>query len=108
MDIELNRHGRWVEVNVEGRLDTFNFEPISTKISTLIRMGKHFISVNLEGVKFINVTAIHFLIATSDKLKSRQGHLALLFPSEELRAHLDMVNEPKSLYIYSSYEEIPS
>ena len=46
MDIALQQKHQWIEVNVEGRLDTFNFEPISQKISTLIRMGKKHISVN--------------------------------------------------------------
>ena len=106
MEVKLKRNEQWVIVDFEGRLDSFNFDLFSKKVSTLIKMGKTLIAIDLSGTTFINVQSLRFLISTSEHLNKKNGYLVLLSPHEKILQHIRKINHPQILNIHDHLAEV--
>lgn len=106
MEITLKNDRQWVILSFEGRLDSFNFDLVSNKITTLIKMGKIFLVIDLSQITFINVPSLLFLKSTAEKLKNKNGCLGLLSPNESLIKRLQVFNRPKLISIFNEISDV--
>lgn len=79
-------------MDLNGRVDSFNYEVIKDKVSTLVKMGKKQLAFNLEGVQFIAVPNLRYLIQVAQQLKDKGGQMAVVGCSSEILKHIQEVN----------------
>ncbi|MHC4974774.1 MAG: STAS domain-containing protein [Planctomycetota bacterium] len=82
MKIQHKTVGNVTIVSLSGELDGFNLPEVGEKIDALIDQGHTRLVVNLESLKFINSSALGYLIKTANRLKGLEGELVLSAPSK--------------------------
>jgi anti-sigma B factor antagonist len=82
MKIERKTAGNVTILAFTGEFDAFNLPQISEKIDALIQTGCTRLAFNLHLLKFINSSALGYLIKTARRLKELDGELVLSEPSK--------------------------
>lgn len=82
MKIERKTAGDVTILAFTGEFDAFNLPTISEKIDTLIQGGCTRLVFNLRLLKFINSSALGYLIKTHKRLRELEGELVLSEPSK--------------------------
>lgn len=82
MKIERNTVGNVTILAFTGEFDAFNLPTISEKIDALIQAGCMKLVFNLRLLKFINSSALGYLIKTHKRLRELEGELVLSEPSK--------------------------
>ena len=70
--------GPWAIVDVEGEVDMFTAPKLRERIVQLIDEGHHKITVNLQGVSFMDSTGLGTLVGGLKRVKEHDGALALV------------------------------
>lgn len=68
-------------VTLSGELDEFNLEPITAKLDALLDSGVRRLVFNLGGLRFINSSALAYMLKTRGRLKDAGGELVITRPS---------------------------
>ena len=68
-------------VSLSGDLDAFNLEPTTAKLDALIDSGVRRLVFNLGGLRFINSSALAYMIKTRRRLKDAGGEMVITRPS---------------------------
>ena len=76
-------------VAVEGDLDAFTLPKVSAQIDALIQEGAARLVVNLQGLKFIDSSALGYLIGTGKRLREMEGELVVSQPSTIFRTTMN-------------------
>ena len=82
MKIERREEDSVTILTFTGEFDAFNLPKISEGIDQLIQKGRTELVFNLKGLKFINSSALGYLIKTHKNLKEYDGELVLSEPSK--------------------------
>ncbi len=82
MKIDRKSEGDVTILGFSGEFDAFNLPTVSDKIDTLIEKGGYKLVFNLFELKFINSSALGYLIKTQKKLREYDGELVLSQPSQ--------------------------
>lgn len=82
MKIERKKAGDVTILAFTGEFDAFNLPTIGEKIDQLIQTGCTKLVFNLRLLKFINSSALGYLIKTAKRLKELEGELCLSEPSK--------------------------
>ena len=82
MKIERREEDGVTILGFTGEFDAFNLQKISEGIDQLIQKGRTNLIFNLKGLKFINSSALGYLIATHKRLREYDGELVLSEPSK--------------------------
>lgn len=106
MDLQLDINQGWVVVSLSGRIDSFNYDDITSKIQTLVRMGKKYLAIDLKEVNYLGLPSLRFLYQMAEKLENAQGQLALLSPSEKLLKSIEIMNHPKKFQLAATIAEL--
>ena len=81
MQITKVQRGEVVEVRINGRLDGYWAEHLSTGLADVVREGGHQIRVNLSEVSFLSSAGIRVLVQFFKQLRAIDGSLAVFEPS---------------------------
>lgn len=106
MDLKVSLHQNWTLIDLDGRLDSFNYEDIKSKLNTLIKMGKKQLILDLSGVHFIAVPNLRFIIQTSKSLQNQKGQLRIVGASKKILSHFDQVSGLNHIQAFSSFKEM--
>lgn len=82
MKIERKEVGDATVLTFAGEFDAFNLPDVRAKLDTIVTQGKPRIVFNLHGLKFINSSAIEYLIKLRRDLDAAGGELVLSRPSK--------------------------
>jgi len=88
-----------------GEFDAFNLPTISEKIDALIQSGVSRLVFNLHLLKFINSSALGYLIKTSKRLKELDGELVLSEPSKFFQSTIATLGIDQIFKIFPNDEE---
>ena len=91
-----------------GEFDAFNLPTISEKIDTLISKGCTRLVFNLHLLKFINSSALGYLIKTHKRLKQLDGELVLSQPSKFFQTTIATLGIDQIFKIYAGDSEAVS
>ncbi|MCC7403513.1 MAG: STAS domain-containing protein [Bdellovibrionales bacterium] len=94
MDLKLEIAQPWVVVHLSGRIDSFNYDDITAKIQTLIRMGKINFAIDLTQVTYLGLPTLRFLYSTAGKLEQKKGSMVLVVTHERIKKSIALVNQP--------------
>lgn len=106
MDLQLRKKSDWVIVDLNGRVDSFNYEIIREKVNTLLKMGKKHVAFNLEGVQFIALPNLRYLIQVAHQLKTKGGETAVVGCSPEILKHFEEVHGLDDMKALGKEEEL--
>ncbi len=106
MDLQLDIDQGWVVVRLSGRIDSFNYDGISSKVQTLIRMGKKHLAIDLTEVNYLGLPSLRFFYQVASRLKNSEGQLALISPSQKLLNSIEVMDHPKAFQIVSRIDEL--
>lgn len=93
--------GRWARVVLSGEFDFSNSAEISNEIERLVAEGVTDLTVDLEEVKFFDVSAINSLVVCNIALSSVAGRMILLGASELTRRILELVALAAALHPFA-------
>ena len=85
MEITRIEQGNVLELHIEGRLDAYWADHLSEEMSTVVREGRHFISLNLSKLTYISSAGISVLVRFYKQLQSLDGKLAVIDPSNPVK-----------------------
>jgi anti-anti-sigma factor len=113
MDIRLSRASKdqhkIILLHLQGRLDSFNYENLKSRVSTLLKMGEKSIGFDLDGVDFVATPTLIFIINLSKTLKQQKsGQLYFLKGSKCLKSHFERVGGLKNIVCTDSIEALTS
>jgi anti-anti-sigma factor len=94
--------GGWVELRVNGRLDSYWADHFKAVLEEVVRSGALKVRVNLAGVGYISSAGITVLIWCHKHLDSVRGKLVITNPSEAVTEILDATRLGEVLTIESS------
>jgi len=105
MKIERKTAGNVTILAFTGEFDAFNLPTISEKLDALIQSGHTRLAFNLRLLKFINSSALGYLIKTSKRLREVDGELVLSEPSKFFQSTISTLGIDKIFKIFPSDEE---
>jgi len=88
-----------------GEFDAFNLPTISEKIDSLIQKGGTLLVFNLKELKFINSSALGYLIKTHKRLRELEGELVLSEPSKFFQSTITTLGIDQIFRIYPNDDE---
>jgi anti-anti-sigma factor len=91
-------------IKLGGKLDIIGTGEIETKFTGYCAGDKVRVVVDLSGVDFLASIGIRLLVLTAKSVASRKGKLALLNPTPEVNAVLEVTGIPAIIPIYSHFE----
>jgi len=89
----------------KGEFDAFNLPKISEGIDQLVQKGRTRLVFNLKGLKFINSSALGYLIKTHKNLREYDGELVLSEPSKFFETTVATLGIDQIFKIYTTDEE---
>lgn len=90
MEIVKKPRGEALELVLSGRLDAYWSDHLAGSIEESIRLGKHHIQLNLAGVPYLSSAGIRVLLRYFKQLRDIKGSLAVVSPSENAYAILEL------------------
>lgn len=82
-------------VAVEGEVDVFTAPRVKDAIDEIIGRGARQVAVNLQGVRYLDSTALSVLVTALRTLRARQGRLLLVSDSPRIQRVLDLTGLSK-------------
>ncbi len=92
-------------LSFSGDFDAFNLPKISEKLDALIQTGIVKLVFNLKNLKFINSSALGYLIKTQKRLKELDGELMLSEPSKFFQSTVATLGLDQVFKIFATDEE---
>ena len=105
MEIIKGLKGRVMVMQIKGRFDAHEVEPVNAWIQEVIEQGKVKVVVNLEGVNFIDSTALSTLVRGMKKCREKQGDLHLCCLQQPVRVIFELTRLDKAFDIYATEAE---
>ncbi len=105
MKIERKTAGNVTILAFTGEFDAFNLPTVGEKIDQLIQKGCTRLAFNLRLLKFINSSALGYLIKTAKRLKELDGELVLCEPSKFFQTTIKTLGIDQIFKIYPKDEE---
>ncbi len=105
MKIERKTAGNVQILAFKGEFDAFNLPTISEKLDALIQTGCNRLVFNLHRLKFINSSALGYLIKTSKRLAELEGELVLSEPSKFFQSTITTLGIDQIFKIFPSDQE---
>jgi anti-sigma B factor antagonist len=105
MKIGRKTAGNVTILSFTGEFDAFNLPVISEKLDALIQTGCRRLAFNLRLLKFINSSALGYLIKTAKRLKELDGELVLSEPSKFFQSTIATLGVDQIFRIFPSDEE---
>ena len=108
MEISLKKIDSWISIDLNGRMDSFNFELVTSQFNTLLRMGKKNLILDLSDVVFLSLPSLRFFSSIAKQVMSKDGRFVVLDPSEKLLELIGLFNSEGHFKIISNLHELDS
>lgn len=108
MEISLNIENNWLIIDLNGRIDSFNYELVTDQVNTLLKMGKKKIAVELSDVVFLNLPSLRFFSGVAERLSKSGGALCFINPDVSLHEHIGLFNRKNLIQIVGTKADLLS
>lgn len=85
MDIEQKNAENVTVATLKGEFDAHNLQDVSDRLDDIVNKSQNVV-LNLKDLKFINSSALGYLIKTSKRMRELDGEIVLAEPSKFLQA----------------------
>jgi anti-anti-sigma factor len=105
MKLEKRRYDDVVILKFTGEFDSFNLPTFSARIDAMIAAGDRQVVLDLHALKFINSSALGYLIKTSKRLKEAGGEIVIARPSKFVSKTLATLGLDGAFKAFQSIED---
>jgi anti-sigma B factor antagonist len=106
--LETREAGGWTVIDAKGEVDLYTAPRLKERVAELASGSRPRIAVNLEGVEFMDSTAIGVLISGLKRCREAGGDLALVAPRDPVRKVLSITGLDRVFPIHDSVEQATS
>jgi anti-anti-sigma factor len=97
--------GDAVVVRIEGRFEFGTRHEYKRLIGQIVQEGHRRLVLDLEGVTFLDSSALGLLLLTHQNFKLKDGNFSLVKPTGYVRQVLELANLPRVIPVYDSMDE---
>ena len=94
-----------VVVRIEGRFEFGTRHDYKRLIGQIVQEGHRRLVLDLEGVTFVDSSALGLLLLTDQNFKLQKGHFSLVNPTGYVRQVIELANLPRVIPVYDSIGE---
>lgn len=105
MQIERSLVQDAVVVRMEGRFEFGTRNEYKRLIGQIVQEGYRRLVLDLEGVTFIDSSALGLLLLTDQNFKLKKGTFSLVNPTGYVRQVIELANLPRVIPVFDSFEE---
>jgi anti-sigma B factor antagonist len=105
MEIVKQENGSFSVLKLKGRFDAHEAEPVNTWLQAQVEKQCVNIIVNLEGVNFVDSTALSTLVRGYKKCRENNGTLRLCSLQQPVRVIFELTRLDKAFDIFETEEE---
>ena len=102
MDIVRSTNGSIAILQLKGRFDAHEVEPVNNWLQEQLNQGRAQLVVNLEGVHFIDSTALATLVRGLKNCREKNGDLHLCCLQQPVRVIFELTRLEKAFDIYAT------
>lgn len=104
LNIQTRNTADWVVLDLIGEVDLYTAPQLKDEIADLAAGGQPRVAINLEGVEFMDSTAIGVLISGLKRCREAGGDLVLVAPREPVRKVLSITGLDRVFSTHDSVE----
>jgi anti-sigma B factor antagonist len=108
MEIVKTENGSIAVLRLKGRFDAHEVEPVNAWLQEQVEKGYIKIIINLDGVNFIDSTALSTLVRGLKKCRENQGDLHLCSLQQPVRVIFELTRLDKAFDIFAMEDEAVS
>ena len=105
MHITERRIGPAVILDLAGELTYTNRAVFKTAVERTKQVGCRHLIINMEGVRFLDSSALGMLALLSQSLKASQGMVSLLNPQSYVKEIITLANLHRMLPVYTTEQD---
>ncbi len=105
MEIIKSSRGTYPVLQLKGRFDAHEVEPVNAWLADLAKNGNSKVIVNLEGVNFVDSTALSTLVRGLKLCREQKGNLHICSLQQTVRVIFELTRLDKAFDIYSTEDE---
>jgi anti-anti-sigma factor len=105
MELTINKKGDFTVAEINGRIDTTNYNEFETQIMDVIEKGEKNIVLNCEGLNYISSSGLRVFLIAQKKLMGLQGKLHLCNMQPAIKEIFDMSGFSSIFKIFNTEEE---
>ncbi|MBN1769444.1 MAG: STAS domain-containing protein [Prolixibacteraceae bacterium] len=105
MELTTNKKGDFTIAEINGRIDTTNYNEFETQIMDVIEKGEKNIILNCEGLNYISSSGLRVFLITQKKLMGLKGKLHLCNMQPAIKEIFDMSGFSSIFKIFNTEEE---
>jgi anti-anti-sigma factor len=105
MELTTNKKGDFTIAEINGRIDTTNYNEFETQIMDIIGKGEKNIILNCEGLNYISSSGLRVFLITQKKLMGLKGKLHLCNMQPAIKEIFDMSGFSSIFKIFNTEEE---
>jgi anti-anti-sigma factor len=105
MQIERSSTHGAVVVRIEGRFEFGTRNEYKRLIGQIVQEGHRRLVVDLEGVTFLDSSALGLLLLTDQNFKLKKGNFSLVKPTGYVRQVIELANLPRVIPVYDSVDD---
>ena len=94
-----------VVIRIEGRFEFGTRHDYKRLIGQIVQEGHRRLVLDLEGVTFVDSSALGLLLLTDQNFKLKKGHFSLVKPTGYVRQVIELANLPRVIPVYDSIDE---
>ena len=105
MQIDRSSTDGAVVVRIEGRFEFSTRNEYKRLIGQIVQEGHRRLVLDLEGVTFLDSSALGLLLLTDQNFKLKKGSFSLVKPTGYVRQVIELANLPRVIPVYDSVDE---
>ena len=94
-----------VVVRIEGRFEFGTRNEYKRLIGQIVQEGYRCLVLDLEGVTFLDSSALGLLLLTDQNFKLKKGTFSLVKPTGYVRQVIELANLPRVIPVHNSVDE---
>lgn len=105
MELKVDKAGDYTVVNINGRIDTTNFNEFEKEIGVVLDQGETKIVLDCEGLNYISSSGLRVFLITQKRLMASNGKLHLCNMQPTIKEIFDISGFSTIFKIFGTKEE---
>ncbi len=105
MELNQIKKGRYLVIELNGRLDTSNYGEFEKSLLEVIDKGEKEIAVNCSGLNYISSSGLRVFLMALKKIKLEGGHFHLCSLQDNIREIFEIAGFTTIFRIFDTLEE---
>lgn len=105
MKLKSTEKGKYTILEVEGRIDTSNYESFEKEVQSFVNEGKKFLVMEMSKLDYISSSGLRVFLSTLKTLRAIEGDVALCCLNDKIKNVFEVSG---FLSLFGSFENYDS